>query len=723
MGFDECTPKHEIMRQVIEVLREGIRFRATLLDFESASEKNGYMDILSIEYEISERCQHPVNDIRMIEPITILITEGTMPIVMLDRADFPAVPHLNLYSNHVIRTMCYSEVAFEELCHKMNGRFLLECINNWFIMTARGELHRPDQPLEPFFPSVDNSLIINIERLPQLFCRFKKVERSGCITLIQDDDNGNCDSFAFLRLPVYPKLSGIINMLPETLGQLLLAFNEKDMMFKFIEWLRSLFLIMRTPEYNARFGQIKSALMSCKCIFMLPIPLVRSSEGSMENLDTHAFVTVESLDKIIKDFGLQANHSKLEQGKTMNNMGSNIRLTPYNVHYDISPKMARIYNGLQADIDKNICIIGVGALGSQIANNCVHAGFGQWTLIDNDVLWPHNIARHILTRDSIGLFKANEMSGLLNKITVGNPTTAICEDAFVASDILNDTFRQSDLIVDTSASPAMERYLAIDVKSDARKVSFFMNPTGTATVMLLENAEASIRLDMLEMQYISELLHDESLKEHLTIPDTLLYSGTCRSITSRLSQDSIAISAAICSRALKKYTALNDGRIVIWNHNDDSVLAIQKVVNSWIEFSSNGWKVYLYKPLQQAIGMQRTSSLPNETGGVLIGAFDLRRKYLYIVDQIEAPNDSISSPTSFIRGSKGLEERLMDIELVVFDNLYYIGEWHSHTNSNTQMSEDDKILMSAIYEYNQERCRPACMIIAGSSSQSIYVVD
>ena len=721
MGFDQCTPKHEITRQVIEVLREGIRFRATFLDFESASETNGYTDRLSIEYEVSERCQHPVNDIRMIEPITILITEDTIPIVMLDRADFPAVPHLNLYNNRVIRTICYSEVPFEELRHKMNGRFLLECINNWFVMTARGELHRPDQPLEPFFPGVDNSLIINIERLPQLFCRFKKVEKSGSITLIQDDDNGTCDSFAFLKLPVYPKTSGLINVLPETLGQLLTSFNEKDMMIKFIEWLKSLFLIMRTPEYNARFGQIKSAIMSCKCIFMLPIPLVRFSAGGMESLDTHAFVTVESLDKIIKDFGLVANHSKLDQGKTMNNMGCSIRLTPYNVHYDISPKMARIYNGLQADIDRKICIIGVGALGSQIANNCVHAGFGQWTLVDKDILWPHNIARHTLTRDSIGCFKANEMSGLLNKITVGNATTAICEDALVASDILNDTFLQSDLIVDASASPAMERYLAIDAKSDARKVSFFMNPTGTATVMLLEDAEASIRLDMLEMQYISELLHDENLKGHLSIPDTLLYSGTCRSITSRLSQDSIALSAAICSRALKKYTALNDGRIVIWNHDDDTVLAIQKVVNDWVEFIINGWKVYLYKPLQQAIGTQRTSSLPNETGGVLIGAFDLSRKYLYIVDQIEAPNDSISSPTSFIRGCKGLEERLKDIGRVVFDNLYYIGEWHSHPNATTQMSGDDKILMSAITEYNRERCRPACMIIAGSSTQSIYV--
>lgn len=723
MDFDQCTPKHEITRQVIEALREGIRFRATFLDFVSAAEADGYTDKLSIEYEVSERCQHPVNDIRMIEPITIIITENIMPIVVLDRIDFPVVPHLNLYNDHTTRTMCFSEISFDELRHKMNGRFLLECINSWFVLTARGELHRPDQPLEPFFPYVKNSLIINNERLPQQFCHFKKVEKSGNITLIQDDENGKIDSFAFFKLPVCPKTSGIINALPQTLGQLLLSFNEKDMIREFIGGLQSLLLIMRTSEYNTRFGQSKAAMMSCKCIFVLQIPLVRSLKGGIENLDTHAFVSVESLDRIIKDFGLEANHSKLAQGKTMSNMGLGIRLIPYNVQYDISPKSARIYNGLQADIDRKICIIGVGALGSQIANNCVHAGYGQWTLVDNDILWPHNIARHILTRNSIGCFKASEMSGLLNNITVGNPTTAICENALVGSDILNDTLLRSDLIVDASASPAMERYLAIDAKSGARKVSFFMNPTGTATVMLLENAEASIRLDMLEMQYISELLHDENLKEHLSIPDTLSYSGTCRSITSKLSQDSIAISAAICSRALKKYTALRDGRIVIWNHDDDSVLAIQIVVNDWIEFIINGWKVYLYKPLQQAIGEQRTSSLPNETGGVLIGAFDLSRKYLYIVDQIEAPNDSISSPTSFIRGCKGLEEHLKAIERVVLDNLYYIGEWHSHPNSSTQMSGDDKILMSAITEYNRELCRPSCMIIAGSSTQSIYVAE
>ena len=117
----------------------------------------------------------------------------------------------------------------------------------------------------------------------------------------------------------------------------------------------------------------------------------------------------------------------------------------------------------------------------------------------------------------------------------------------------------------------------------------------------------------------------------------------------------------------------------------------------------------------------RRSALPNETGGVLIGAYDIARKRVYVVCQVKAPEDSISSPTSFIRGCANLPERLEYIYMTTLDNLTYIGEWHSHPSANTQKSMDDKKLHKAIVDYNRENCLPGCMMILGTDTFSIFI--
>ena len=117
----------------------------------------------------------------------------------------------------------------------------------------------------------------------------------------------------------------------------------------------------------------------------------------------------------------------------------------------------------------------------------------------------------------------------------------------------------------------------------------------------------------------------------------------------------------------------------------------------------------------------RGNALPNETGGVLIGAYDIARKRIYVVYQVRAPEDSISAPTSFIRGCANLPERLKYIQETTLDNLTYIGEWHSHPSANTQRSTDDVKLHEAIVGYNRENCLPGCMMILGSNNFSIFI--
>lgn len=163
------------------------------------------------------------------------------------------------------------------------------------------------------------------------------------------------------------------------------------------------------------------------------------------------------------------------------------------------------------------------------------------------------------------------------------------------------------------------------------------------------------------------------------------------------------------------------GKIIIWRHEDDSVNRDIIFSDNWIMYEHNGWVVEISELLFEDIRSDRIHHMPNETGGVLIGTFDLSKKRVYVVSQVKAPEDSISSPTSFIRGCLNLPQQLKFIQKVTFDNLTYIGEWHSHPDDNTKKSTDDEMLHHAIVDYNRRNCLPGCMMIVGESGYSIYI--
>ena len=127
--------------------------------------------------------------------------------------------------------------------------------------------------------------------------------------------------------------------------------------------------------------------------------------------------------------------------------------------------------------------------------------------------------------------------------------------------------------------------------------------------------------------------------------------------------------------------------------------------------------------LEENLHRMRTLKIPRETGGVLIGSFDYKQKICYIVDSIDSIEDSEEYPCAFVRGSKGLSKKLNDISEITFDNLTYIGEWHSHPNDNTNQSTEDKKLMDSIVDYNRTNSSPGCMIIVGETHISVYLEE
>lgn len=59
--------------------------------------------------------------------------------------------------------------------------------------------------------------------------------------------------------------------------------------------------------------------------------------------------------------------------------------------------------------DKEIIVVGQGAIGSRVSENLVCAGLTNLTLVDFDIVEDHNIANQLFTRDAIGQKKTEAM--------------------------------------------------------------------------------------------------------------------------------------------------------------------------------------------------------------------------------------------------------------------------------------------------------------------------
>lgn len=66
--------------------------------------------------------------------------------------------------------------------------------------------------------------------------------------------------------------------------------------------------------------------------------------------------------------------------------------------------------------DRRVAIVGIGALGSFIADMLVRAGVTDLTLVDGDTVMPGNLVRHLVGPDSVGKNKAKAVKDHLTQV-------------------------------------------------------------------------------------------------------------------------------------------------------------------------------------------------------------------------------------------------------------------------------------------------------------------
>jgi integrative and conjugative element protein (TIGR02256 family) len=694
--------------------------------------RNDNAEIICLTLDI-QIPQHTKNDIRENEDVAIICypDDEYFPEVYALRGDFPlGLPHTNAKINEYPVSLCVTEENFQEVKHRFIAFEFIEKIRSWLSLTSRNKLHAENQALEPFFIPKGFVVLPELSKIDTDNFHIEQYAPDSILYKMQSKDNGGGKYFCF-PINADEQISGYIQRTPQKI---------KD--------LESIVTIAKnnvSAYLSQKFNHLSNFLLSSgndrlqkKVAFCCFIPVKRNATTPKpERTDTLLFFTK----KTIQEIGIENNiwDETPDKSSVIPLIGKSFRqehfeqidIELYSWIPNFSRSTAATYNSVKENSDRFV-LIGAGALGSQVLSLFARTGFGKWTIIDYDTLFPHNLARHALNRSAIGYSKVVKLAEQLNELLEEDFCKPINDNfcKIYKEDEIISKLKNADAIIDISTSIAVARLLARDYDNQisTRRISAFLNPAGQDLVILAEDAKRKNRLDFLEMEYYRFLYQNENLHNHLNFDDDLKIRynrNSCREITNRINQTDVSLLSSICAKVIRKTTENQNTVISIWRTNPDDFTVQKYSINptKWNKVYSNEWKIYLNLQLLEEMRNLRTQKLPNETGGVLLGSVDTERKIIYIYDTLSAPEDSKETAATFERGIDGVLSEYEKYRKITDNQIQYLGEWHSHPKGcSTNPSSLDIKLLSYLSSKLSIQGYPTLMIIVGDKDYRLISV-
>lgn len=688
---------------------------------------------------IVEVSQDRANDIRDLERIAATFdpSDEQAPEVIALRPDFPPVPHLNQRPTEFPRSLCLYAVPYTTIRLRWTPTLFVERIRQWLEQTASGTLHQEDQPLEPVFLGQFPPLVVPSNFLSVIgdaqkaggqahFSVYATGPAPGTITGFVAVDpsspnaNATCNHIA-TAIIAPAQTHGVVQATPNTLGDVIQVARAVG-----IDLLGYLRRYVRDLKHR------DLGLLNARLILIMVLPKRRHEHLAEEAWEWWAFLVNADIRRLGEKLGVwqvQAGGTTPELIPPDPETTNEVEVGIVNPVTQLTKQMAAMFNGTTEDT-RRFLMVGAGALGSMTLVNLLRKGFGFWDVVDDDIMMPHNGARHALPAVFAGGLKVTGMQQLAASLY---ETTAV--DAVLACNVLHpgtaraaldQRYQRAQAIVDCSAEVAVARHLASDIISEGRRVSMFLSPGADQLVLLAEDEMRHAKLDAIEMQFYKLLLATPALSEHYGAPGKRFrYGRSCRDLSAVLSSDGIATFAGISSRALERSLSQSSASIGVWKLDEDGSIQLYATpVRHVHTVSTSGFRIVWNDGVVDKLRWLRGEKLPGETGGALIGCWDLSRSTLYIVDVTGAPSDSVEWPTAFIRGSKELPEWLEAISRITGGAGEYVGEWHSHPNGyGTFPSIDDAKVFEWVEEHLDQDGLAAVILIVGEADMRWVATD
>ena len=685
--------------------------------------------IVDVEVEVPQVRVHPIAAVERVA-IQCRPEDRLPPEVLALRQEFPTVPHRNLRSTEYPQSLCLYDQPWNELRIRWTPAAFLERIRTWLAMTARGELHAVDQPLEPILLAWEHHIVLPAD----LFGSDSPSQPNRLYVELIDGTPGvliarrvghpraaaGGGKFVAVTMRCEPQEHGVIRRTPTNLDDLheLASGAGLDLRAE----LRKVLVEWR------QYADMHQA----RPILIIWFPKTRCPGAPTESNDVWAFAlheTVAKLAPLLQAWEVNGKHVALILGEPTipAGTGKHVGVSLLNPSWTLTGPVAAALNGVTANSECMVAI-GAGALGSQVIMNLVRSGVGKWTIIDHDRMFPHNLARHELDGYSVGLPKAEAMAMQAQSIrdTEAAPTAIVADilDPGDKRQVIEEAIGAASCVLDLSASVPVARAISRSGPIVPRRVSTFLSPSGSDFVLLAEDTRRASKLDHLEHQLYRDLVTNPELAGHFDREvSRIRYAHSCRDVSSRLPQHLASLHASIASHALLQTLAQPDAAIRVWRAAEDlTVRCITVKAETTIEHVVGEWTLCTDSRFYNRIAELRRAKLPNETGGVLLGSFDLERKIIYLVDTIPSPPDSKEWPTLYIRGSEGLYAEVQRVSAITAGMLQYVGEWHSHPSGVPPLpSSDDCKVFAWLTELMDRDGFPALMLIAADSESVVFV--
>jgi hypothetical protein len=401
---------------------------AKLIEFRSREDFSGIV----IEVR-PERPQRPAADIRRSERLCVIFVKNAnkAPQVLALRTDFPTdLPHLNLTQSGEPRSLCLFAQDYRDLRRTLTPEKLLGRIFSWLARASLDQSHLPDQRLEPFLlgsgrviidydlvatGSDDNILGIvgPIDAQKDTVYQIRKLRRS----------NGQIPPppcFLPIVVKANPWHARAINSCPHSLAQLCDLLQNVGI--DLVQELRTgISQLRRRQDYEPTFLQYR-------WILFVRLPKKRTVDGDVESVDDIAFLILDEIGYLGRKLGVLEKSDNswgdVLSAQTPTTDLDKVMICAVNPIAAFTPALARLCSGYDSTGEMKIAAVGAGAIGSQVIMNLARQGFGKWHVVDDDVLLPHNAARHVLSSCYIAEYKASAIANEI-RILYNDPDVAV----------------------------------------------------------------------------------------------------------------------------------------------------------------------------------------------------------------------------------------------------------------------------------------------------------
>lgn len=688
------------------------------------------------------RPQESAYPIKRTERIGVRFTVGgAMPIIYVLRPDFPDTEHQQLTLEGFPRAICIDDRPWPEARLTWTPAELVHRTLTWFERAARGELHDARQPIDPVLLGSSLSFLMSRVLLEESAERdlvgvhnteHRQTLRVEPAAQMKGPPE-NRERICVVAYRVPPERMTRMQFAPANLGSLADVLSSRgidliaDLTARFSGWLEE--------------GESAAWRLNSRLVVIVEMPIVSPRDEQQDGTDLRAYMADNAVGDIAVALGIALQAGQRDEGSNVGYVKAitntrvdeaavrGIEVQVAEVHYEFDRKLATQITGrLEADSRKAV-MAGAGAIGSHVSDCLVREGRFLWTVIDDDYLLPHNLARHTGNLGDVTKNKARIVAEDISATIEGETSArAIGQNIFAGPphrDEIDGSLHDADLIIDATASVLAERFLS-DHPASARRVSIFFNPTGTDAVLLAESADRSVKLRDLEAQYLGHTGRDARLAGHLATGErSFAYTGACRAVTNLIPESQVMTLSGLVAGGLGRAVDGPDGTIQIWSIGDEGgVSALTFSPESVTRMKAGDWTVVLDAGLMAHIMAMRQAKLPNETGGILFGVIDIPAKNIHIVDAGAAPPDSKETATGFTRGTVGVQEHIDGVSDRTRGQVRYVGEWHSHpprASANPSMTDFVQIdWLATLFDMDT---LPALMLIAGDTNASVILAN